>query len=66
MRSYHLCREIAVAFDGKIYRATDAEIEAALRNETGAPSTDAATFVKAVQKAYRQYLIVRACPNGSG
>lgn len=55
VKDYHLCRKVAVSFDGMIYRATNAEIEAALQKEKGAPSSDAATYVKAVQEVRRRY-----------
>ena len=59
-RNYNLCKKVAVSFNGMIYRATDSEIEAALQHEEGAPSTDAATYVKAVQEVRRQHALVRA------
>lgn len=65
-KSYRLCKKVAVSFDGTIYRATDAEIKAALREERYAPRTDAATYVKAVQEVRRQHEIKRARQNGSG
>lgn len=65
-RSYHLCRKVAVSFDGKVHRATDAEIEAALKNEKGAPSTSAVTYVKAVQEVRRRHAMARARQSGSG
>lgn len=65
-KSYRLCKKVAVSFDGTIYRATDAEIEAALEKEKHAPSTDAATYVKAVQEIRRQQEIARALQSDSG
>lgn len=59
-RGYQLCRKVAVSFDGKIYRATDAEIEFALQHEKDAPSTDAATYLKAVQEVRRRHARARA------
>lgn len=56
-RRYRLCRKVAVSSDGKIYRATDAEIEAALQTAKNAPSTDAATYVKTVQEVRRRHKI---------
>lgn len=66
VRPYHLCKKVAVAFDGKVYRATDAEIEAALQNEETAPSCSAATYVKAVQEVRRRHEIERARLTGTG
>lgn len=54
---YRLCRKVAVSTDGKIYRATNAEIEQALLHTKNAPSTDGATYVKAVQKVRRRHAI---------
>lgn len=66
VRHYHLCRKVAVSFDGEVYRAIDADIELALLNEKGAPSTDAATYVKAVQEMRRRYPVTKARLSGSG
>lgn len=65
-KSYHLCRKVAVSFDGKIYRATDGEILAALAKTRGAPSIDAATYVKAVQEILRRREVLKALEPGSG
>ena len=65
-RSYHLCKKVAVSFNGKIYRATNREIEAALKNEKSAPSTDAATYLNAVQEVRRQHATKRAGHSNSG
>ncbi|CAM9368164.1 unnamed protein product [Laminaria digitata] len=54
---YHLCRRVAVSVDGKIYRATDAEIAAALKSNEEAPSCSAATYVKAVQEVRRRHAL---------
>lgn len=59
VRHYHFCKKVAVSFDGKIYRATDAEIEAALHNDRDAPLTDAATYVKAVQELRRRHALMK-------
>lgn len=59
-RNYQLCKKVAVSFDGQVYRATDDEIEAALQNEENAPSTDATTYLKAVQEVRRQNAMARA------
>lgn len=65
VKHYHLCRKVAVSFDGMIYRATNAEIETALQNEKDAPSSDAATYVKAVQEVRRLYPTkARVCGSG--
>ncbi|CAM9203038.1 unnamed protein product [Laminaria digitata] len=64
-KSYHLCKKVAVSFDRKVYRAPDAEIEAALRRHPGAPSCSAVTYVKAAQEARRQHALARASPSGS-
>lgn len=65
-KTYHLCRKVAVSSDGKIYRATDAEIQAALQCDKKAPSCSAATYVKAVQEMRRRHAITRARLSGSG
>lgn len=65
-KSYWLCKKVAVSFDGTIYRATDAEIEAALDKEEHAPSTDAALYVKAVQEIRRQQENARGLKRSSG
>lgn len=65
-KSYQLCKRVAVSFDGKIYRATDAEIEAALKNEKSAPSCSVGTYVKAVQETRRQHAAIRARLRGNG
>lgn len=57
VKGYHLCKKVAVSSDGKIYRATDEEIVAALKKIKDAPSTDAATYVKAVQEVRRRHAI---------
>lgn len=62
-RNYHLCKKVAVSFNGVIYRATDSEIEAALQQEEDAPSIDATTYVKAVQVVRCQHALVRARRN---
>lgn len=57
VKGYHLCKKVAVPSDGKIFRATDQEILAALKKIKDAPSTDAATYVKAVQEIRRRHAI---------
>ncbi|CAM9693461.1 unnamed protein product, partial [Laminaria digitata] len=52
---YHLCKKVAVASDGRIFRATDSEIVAALAKCKNGPSTSAATYVKAVQEIRRRH-----------
>lgn len=56
-KCYRLCRKVAVSTDGNIYRATNAEIEKALLHTKNAPSTDGATYVKAVQEVRRRHAI---------
>ncbi|CAM9368091.1 unnamed protein product [Laminaria digitata] len=66
-KGYHLCKKVAVSFDGRIFRATDAEIEAALKNEYNAPACDAATYVKAAREVCRRRsATARARQSGSG
>ena len=57
---YQLYKKVTVSVDGEIFRATDAEIEAALQNEKSAPSTDAATYVKAVREIRRRHPTTKA------
>lgn len=65
--SYALCKKVAVSFDGQIFRATDAEVEEALKIERDAPSScSAAIYVKAVQEIRRRHAIARARLRGSG
>lgn len=65
-KGYYLCRRVAVSTDGNIYRATNDEIEAALADIADAPSTDAPTYVKAVQELRRRHAIAKALENGVG
>lgn len=54
-QGYHLCRKVAVSFDGEIFRATDEEILAALAKHEGAPATDVATYIEAVKEVRRRH-----------
>lgn len=53
-RGYHLCKKVAVATDGTIYRATDGEISETLAKCNGAPATDAPTYVKIAEELRRR------------
>lgn len=57
VKSYHLCKKVAVSFGGNIYRGTDAEIDAALKYVKNAPKCDAATCVKAVREVCRRHAV---------
>lgn len=65
-KGYHLCRKVAVSFDGEIFRATDREILAALAATKGAPLTDVATYVKAVQEVRRLHAVSQVPERGNG
>lgn len=65
-KAYRLCRKVAVSSDGKVYRATDAEIESALKTDPNAPSCSAVIYVKAVQEVRRRHAVSRARQGGSG
>lgn len=49
---------MAVAFDGTIYRATDAEITDAFAKTKRAPPIDPATYVKAVEEILRRRVVL--------
>lgn len=65
-KGYRLCRKVAVSSDGEIFRATDREILAALTETEGAPSTDAATYLEAVQEVRRRDAVTEVRERGNG
>ncbi|CAM9121391.1 unnamed protein product [Scytosiphon promiscuus] len=61
MTSYHQCKRVAVSSDGKVFRATDKEIEAALNKEPEDKKflhgMKAGTYVKLIREARRRHRV---------